>query len=60
MSFETFLNQFKSKYQKPKDAFDYVFATERNNLDKLKTFLSYYEGYIAADPPAEPADETEN
>jgi hypothetical protein len=27
---------------------------------ELKTLLSYYEGCIAADPPAEPADETEN
>jgi hypothetical protein len=27
---------------------------------KRDTFLSYYEGYVAADPPAEPANETEN
>lgn len=39
MSFETFLNQFKGKYQKPKDAFDYVFATERKNLDKYRPTL---------------------
>jgi hypothetical protein len=36
MSFETFLNQFKSKCQDPKAAFNYVFATERKDLDKYR------------------------
>lgn len=27
---------------------------------ELDTFLSYYEGHVVADPPAESADETEN
>ena len=46
MSFETFLNQFKSKYQDPKNAFDYVFATERKNLDEYRPTLPEAMAFI--------------
>ena len=46
MSFETFLNEFKTKHQKPKVAFDYVFASKRKELDKYRPTRNEADGFI--------------
>ena len=46
MSFETFLNEFKTKYREPKVAFDYVFASQRKQLDKYRPTLPEAMAFI--------------
>jgi hypothetical protein len=46
MSFEAFLNEFKGKYQDPKVAFDYVFGSQRKELDKYRPTLAEADAFI--------------
>ena len=46
MSFQSFLSEFKSKYGNPKDAFNYVFGSQRKELDKYRPTLQETSAFI--------------
>jgi hypothetical protein len=46
MSFPDFLKEFKSKYQNPKNAFNYVFGSQRMELDEYKPTLGETSAFI--------------